>query len=223
MSRNSCAKGPRLRVCAECGGEFYSQRPRRACSNVCSFWRLVDKSAGADACWPYTGSIATDTGYGLVPSQYSPSGRRDLAHRVAYNLHYICDPGLLCVLHRCDNRACANPAHLFLGTKKVNFIDCWKKGRAAYVAPGADNYWSKLSEDSVRAILASDERAVVLAARYHVSRGTVFAIRRGETWRHLRNPVLCAIHPKMATTTTDSSASKKIAGSFPNPHKPLAG
>lgn len=38
-------------------------------------------------------------------------------------------PKGLDVCHTCDNGHCANPVHLFLGTRKQNMLDCILKGR----------------------------------------------------------------------------------------------
>jgi hypothetical protein len=174
----------KTRICAECGCEFSSSRPRAACSSVCAFWRLVDKSAGPDACWPWIGHVTPSTGYGDVPARYN-SGTRITAHRHAWKLHNLCDPDKLFVLHRCDNRVCCNPAHLFIGTARVNAFDAGSKGRPFACAPGEGHPKAKLSEAIVRHIRSCLDDADMLAERYGVSPGTVRAARRGETWRHL--------------------------------------
>lgn len=86
-----------------------------------SFKKLVRiKDSG---CWHFTGPISA-TGYGKIGYR----GRVTLAHRLSYILH-VGDPGELFVLHKCDNRKCVNPEHLFLGTAKDNTQDMLAKNR----------------------------------------------------------------------------------------------
>uniref|UniRef100_A0A6M3J763 Putative homing endonuclease n=1 Tax=viral metagenome TaxID=1070528 RepID=A0A6M3J763_9ZZZZ len=66
------------------------------------------------------------TGYGLITDD---DQRQLRAHRVAYEqIHGAIPPGR-CVLHRCDNRRCVNPAHLWVGTFADNNMDKIHKGR----------------------------------------------------------------------------------------------
>lgn len=76
-----------------------------------------------NGCRVWTGS-KTD-GYGMVETE---SGRF-LVHRLVWTAIYG-DPGDLLVLHRCDNRPCTTPTHLFLGTNDDNMKDMKSKGRS---------------------------------------------------------------------------------------------
>jgi HNH endonuclease len=170
--------------CAFCGCSFTSRHGRIYCSPACAFWTRVDRSGGPDACWPWIDHLSATSGYGDVPGRYN-EGKRASAHRLAWRLHNCCDPGKLCVLHQCDNRKCANPAQLFLGSKRRNVLDAWMKGRFHACAPGEAHPSSKLTDLIVTQIRQGQDDPLTLAARYGVRVSTINAARRGHTWKHL--------------------------------------
>lgn len=67
------------------------------------------------------------TGYGA----FGPKGTGQVgAHRYSWFLANGPIPTGMYVLHTCDDRACVNPAHLFIGTQRDNIRDMIAKGRA---------------------------------------------------------------------------------------------
>jgi hypothetical protein len=180
---------PKTQVPMKCqapGCEKERRRKSRYCSVECYFWSRIDRSAGTDGCWMWTGSVNAQNGYGDV-DDHTAGGKRTSAHRHAYRLTYS-DPGKLSVLHECDNRLCCRPDHLRLGTALDNWEDSLRKGRQTVVLPGEANGSAKLTAAEVRAIrrfAASAVRVVDLVRKFGVHDSTIRRVLSGQTWGHV--------------------------------------
>jgi hypothetical protein len=142
-------------------------------NTVEDFWALVKTTEAG--CWEWQGALWA-TGYG----RFHYANKSYKAHRLAW----VFTGGELddetCLLHRCDNRRCVNPAHLFKGDRADNNRDKTVKGRQT---KGAAVNTAKLNESLVEAIRKHPGNSKDIAALFGVTWGHVNKIKRGGVWR----------------------------------------
>lgn len=179
------------RTCPVCHKDFIPNFDGRVCcSAVCRdrkrgtleerFFAHVQKT---DGCWLWVGHIES-SGYGRTKI----NGKKVSAHRWSYELNCGEIPGGLCVLHKCDNRRCVRPSHLFLGTHQDNTDDMRKKGRRTQ--RGETHGRAKVTEMQVlemrRIYKAGGVTQTALAKKYGLHPVYLHQILVGNAWAHLR-------------------------------------
>jgi hypothetical protein len=95
-------------------------------------------------------------------------------------------PDGMFILHRCDEKRCVRPSHLWLGTAAENSADMAAKGRSTH---GRRNSTTRLAEHDVRYIRAAYAEGVTqreLARELAIGQQTVSAIITGRTWRRVQ-------------------------------------
>lgn len=162
--------------------------PKLSGSDLSRFWSKVDKASrqGPNGdCWEWVG-CREGLGYGTIGIEK----RNYRAHRVMFSITRGDIPHGLCVLHRCDNPACVNPAHLWLGTNADNVHDRNMKGRAN-IPRGKGHWRSKLSANKVREIRKKSATGEwfqrELAAEYGVCIATVNQVLHRKRWAHVKS------------------------------------
>ena len=153
------------------------------------FWLFVDKNGRVNKdlsqCWRWLGGIIRG-GYGSI----RVGNKRMCSHRFSYALHhpitYDINNIKLCVCHKCDNRECCNPEHLFLGTNGDNSRDKVEKDRQA---KGEKHGFAKLTETQVCEIrekyATGDTTIQKLAQEYGIHHSTIGRIINYILWKHI--------------------------------------
>lgn len=124
-------------------------------------------------------------GYG----NFGHQGKTYPAHRMAWALAHGEIPDGVVVCHRCDNPACVNPAHLFLGTQADNMADMKAKGRSALGQKNGQARLTKCDVMEIRRRVAAGQTHAEVAADYGVSTATIQLAATGRTWAHLSGAI----------------------------------
>jgi len=143
------------------------------------FWKKVNRLT-SDNCWEWTGAKLA-TKYGGMEI----NGKLIRVHRYSWEIAFGEIPKGLHVLHKCDNRSCVNPNHLWLGTHQDNMRDRDEKGRGK---PGGKEGTSLLSPNLVRAIRRRYENGMnyaQIARLVKYNPGAIHQIVNRKTYKHV--------------------------------------
>lgn len=140
------------------------------------FWSKVNKCGD---CWEWTGYRIPE-GYGMFHAGGSHGNAPVYAHRLAWELAHgrpVPLRGRIC--HTCDNPACVNPEHLFLGSQADNLNDMRAKGRSRKTGWRLDS--NRAAEIRNRYKRGGITQAT-LAEEYGVTRATISRLLNGKSW-----------------------------------------
>jgi hypothetical protein len=184
-----------------------SKRPGKFCSHKCYheslrnipvgiFWTIASEDEKLDrikkyflknviqkeGCWDWNG--CNRRGYVFI--NYMNKGLA--AHRASWIIFRGMIPDRVLVLHKCDNRRCTNPEHLYLGTAKENAEDRKLRGRNRDQT-GENNSKSKLTTGKVKEIrnlIRSGTKYAVIKSLYNISSSTISCIKYNKLWKDIK-------------------------------------
>lgn len=137
--------------------------------------------ASKQGCWIWDGSLSRGQ-----RGQMQWKGLRKSAPIWAYELYRGSIPDGLLVCHRCDNPACVNPDHLFLGTQSENIRDAVQKGRWVQAGKhfkenppkGEKHARHKLTDLEVRRIREDPRTGRLIAEDFGITQSYVSKLKR---------------------------------------------
>lgn len=130
------------------------------------FWSKVEMST-PDKCWNWTAN--TGRGYGMFWFTKIPM----VAHRVSWMLLRGPIPDGKLVLHKCDNRRCVNPNHLFIGTQSDNVRDMLYKGRKGDYRTGNTKKFTNEEVTDILRLKALGLSLRAIAKKYSTTHSTI--------------------------------------------------
>jgi hypothetical protein len=165
------------------GDDLFRTASKPSIAEPARFWSRAALTADESRCWNWQGVIF-DSGYGSA-SVVIEGVKYQRAHRLAFFFANNQHPGESQVLHKCDNRRCVNPSHLFLGDHQMNMDDMAIKGRKAVGSKSGRNKLTENEVKQIRDLLGTGVTQKTVASQFHVSVSTISQISKGNYWKHV--------------------------------------
>lgn len=165
------------------GDDLSRVESKRSIAMAKYFWAKVAMSTDVEACWHWTGR-KFPSGYGSA-SAVVDGVQYHRAHRLAFYFATLIHPRERFVLHRCDNRMCVNPLHLFLGDHLDNMADMGAKGRRAVGETAGHNTLTTADVVEIKTRLLLGRPQNGIARDFNVSTAMINHIAKGRQWKHV--------------------------------------
>ena len=138
----------------------------------------------ANECWEWK-EVPNTWGYGQYRIRSNPRYQIQ-AHRLAFFLHWKVDPEDWRVCHECDNPACCNWQHLFIGTQKINMEDKLRKNRQAQGETNGGHKLTAAQVAEIRLRFANRETTLEqLSAIFSIHEGHLDSIIKRRFWKSI--------------------------------------
>ena len=146
------------------------------------FNKYVIKQEG---CWGWKGFVRPD-GYTRMRIGFRENKKSVGSHVVSWMIHkkILKFDGFMkesfYILHKCDNRKCTNPKHLYLGDGRDNMIDMVTRKRHSNIK------LTVLQVRNIKKMLIEQAKIGDIAKKYHVNRATISDIKKTKTWKYVK-------------------------------------
>ena len=145
--------------------------------------KIINYSEKCDVsgCWNWK-MAKNSRGY----AEISHNAKKERANRISYQAFKGEVPSHLFICHTCDNPACVNPDHLYIGTHQNNVDDKLKRNKQPR---GEEIKLAKLTEKDILKIRELWEKRYMsqqkIADQFGVIQTTISRIVLRQTWKHI--------------------------------------
>ena len=123
-------------------------------------------------CWEWQAAL-DGKGYGQLRYHY----KQYIASRIAWEVYRGEIPKDRLVLHKCDNRKCVNPNHLYIGTHSDNMSDKVTRNRDPYA--GRPITHSKKFVEAIRSLYKDGHSQMAISRSLGISQSFISQVVRG--------------------------------------------